>query len=508
MSLEPSIEELEILKDANPRLFNAIMGRIKAERELTETPPYVKALFPEQYRFFADDAKKKAAVCSRRAGKTESIAAWLLDGARDCDNGLSVYIALSRNNCRVILWACLEDIDRRHNLGLKFQERDNQLNVVCPNGHRIWLAGCKDTKEIEKFRGIKIRRAAIDEAASFGEYLKALIFDVLEPALLDYNGELAVIGTPGVAPAGLFFEITTGEGTSKTSAAKWSTHSWTVLDNPYIIDPSTGKPHAKEWLAQKLIDNNWTYDNPTYQREWEGHWVKDEGALVFPYNPRINSYQHLPDGDDDEWTYSLGIDVGFKDSTAFVVGAFRRDHPEIYILEVLKKEGMIPSAVATQIEKYQRKYDIWRIVMDTGGIGKGYAEECSQSFGLRIEPAEKTKKRAYLEMVKGELLSGSIKFYPPKCSEVLQEMATLVWNEQHTEPDGRFDCHACDGLLYLVRAMMPYYRPEREAPKLTPTQQLNEEMATHKRETMERVQKRLNRNMRKGKLFSDIARGK
>lgn len=505
---EVSLEDIEAFRKINPKMAAAMLRRMQVDKELEKTPPYVDALFPEQRIFFDDSAKKKAAVCSRRAGKTESVAAWLLDGGRQHADGLSLYVALSRNNCRLILWSCLEDIDRRHGLGLTFQERDNQLNVILPNGHRIWLAGCKDAKEIEKFRGIKIRRAAIDEAASFGDYIKPLIFDVLEPALLDYNGEIAVIGTPGVAPAGLFFEITTGKGHRSESAAKWSTHSWTVLDNPYIIDPNTGERHAQAYLDNLLVENNWTKDNPRYQREWEGQWVKDEGALVFPFNPKINSYQRLPEAEDDEWTYSLGIDVGFADSSAFVVGAFRRGHPEIFIVEVLKVEGLTPSAMAVQIEKYIKKYTIWMVIMDTGGIGKGYAEECSQSFGLRIVPAEKTKKRAYLEMVKGEMLSGSIKFYPPKCGPLLQEIAVLVWDEQHIEPDKRFDCHCADALLYLVRSMMPYYSPERESPVLSREEQLIKESSEHKTATERRIQRRLNSKVRLGQLMHDIASGK
>ena len=501
MSREPSLEELELIKEIDPDLFISIMDRRKAQEDLEKTPPYVSALFHEQLLFFNDDAKKKAAVCSRRAGKTESCAAWLLDGGRDCPDGMSIYIALSRNNCRLILWATLEDINRRHDLGLRFKERDNQLMVIMPNGHKIWLAGCKDTKEIEKFRGLKVRRVVIDEAASFGDYIRPLVFDVLEPALLDYNGELAIIGTPGVIPAGLFFEITTGQGLTKTAAAKWSTHSWTVLDNPYV-------PHAKEFLDNKLVENNWTRDNPTYQREWEGAWIRDEGALVFPFNPKINSYHRLPDSDDDEWTYSLGIDVGFKDSTAFVVGAFRRHHPEMYIVEVKKEEGMIPSAVAVQIKKFQEKYKIWRIIMDEGGLGKGYAEECRQSFGINVAPAEKTKKRAYLEMVKGELMSGSIKIYAPKCGALLQEMFALVWNEQHTEPDERFDCHCADALLYLVRMMSPYYRPEREAPRLSREEQMAVDSSEEKRRTMERQQARMRSRRRRGQIFREIASGK
>ena len=496
----PTVEELEALSETNPALFEAITKKLQIQKEERETPKYVEALFTEQYEFFRDPAPKKAAVCSRRAGKTEGAAAWLLEGSRGKPGGTSLYIALSRNNCRMIMWKTLAEINQRHDLGLRFTEQDNQLKIFTPNGHEIWLAGCKDSAEIEKFRGMKFVRVVIDEAASFGEYIRQLIYDVLEPALLDLKGELAIIGTPGVIPAGLFYEATTGKGNQVGSVKKWSTHSWTVIDNPFV-------PHAEQWLDEKRESNGWGVDNPTYRREWLGQWIRDEGALVFPYDPKINSCYSLPEGD-DTWTYALGIDVGYKDSSAFVVGAFRRNHPEVYIIEVHKKEGMIPSAVAAFIEKLKSKYDIWNVIMDTGGIGKGYAEECSQRYQIHIEPAEKTKKRAFLEIVRGEIMSGVVKFMPRPCEPLLLEMQALVWDEKHEAPDDRFENHAADALLYLVRGMMPFYRPQRVAPTLTPRQQVDKEMAEHKRSCMERQQARMQKSMRRGQAYHEIASGK
>lgn len=459
MSKIPSPEELIQLQKDNPELAKAIIAGLQLERDRADTPDYVKALFGPQLRFFDDQSKKKTAVCSRRAGKTEVVGAWLLDGARDDPGGLSVYIALSRNNCRIILWATLIAINRRHNLKLRFREIDNQLMVETPNGHKIWLAGCKDTAEIEKFRGIKLRRAAIDEGASYGSYLKALVQDVLEPALLDLNGEICIIGTPGVIPAGFFYDVTTGAGTGIDAAQQWSTHHWTVEHNPHIQirDVESQKERNKEikranapgyvnersrrYLNEKLKENNWSRDHPTFRREFLGEWVRDEGALVYPYDKNKNKMHELPESSD--WTYAMGIDVGYVDSTAFVVGAYRRDHPEMYIVYAEKREHMIPSSVAAHIERLQRRFGIDQVVMDTGGIGKGYAEECSQRYGLYIEPAEKTKKRAFIEIVRGELLSGSIKFDVREASELLQEMGNLVWDDKREKPSEAFDDHLC-----------------------------------------------------------------
>lgn len=481
-----SESELRELLEENPTLGRAILKRLRQEKEAREEPPYVKALFGPQKAFFLDKSKKKAAVCSRRAGKTESIAAWLLEGARDSPGEKSVYIALSRNSCRMILWATLQAICRRHSLPLKFKERDNQLVVVTENEHEIWLAGCKDSAEIEKFRGLKLRRAAIDEGASYGPFLRSLVEDVLEPALVDLNGDIAIIGTPGVVPAGYFYEITTGGGFLRggKSAAKWSTHSWSLIQNPYIQlnkvsqefrnseilaanDSGYINPRSSEYLSEKLEDNRWTEDNPTFRREWLGQWVLDGAALVYPYNPTINECFVRDMPDEGAWTYAIGVDVGHQEPTAFVVGCYRRGHPEIYIVHAEKHEGLIPSAVAVRIQALKKRFRAQFVVMDTGGIGKGYAEECSQRYGVAIQPAEKTKKLAFIEIMRGELLSGNIKVDPREAAELVLEWQNLVWDEKKAEPDSSFEDHLSDAALYLFRACLPQYLPTVVKPQPT-----------------------------------------
>lgn len=497
--MQLNIGDLKQIKESDPELYNELIRKLADEAVLTAESPYVKDMFPPQRAFFADKSKRKAALCSRRAGKTFGLLCWLLEGARDCPKGLSVYIALSRNSARLILWATAVMMNEKYKLGLWFRERDNQLIIQTDNGHQIWLAGAKDKAEIEKFRGIKLRRAAIDEAASFPEYIRDLVFDVLDPCLMDLNGEIALIGTPGVVPAGLFFEITTGQGFGKDSATKWSCHEWTVLDNPHI-------PHAEEWLATKRKENRWDMTHPRYVREWLGRWVQDDTSLVFPFDPKKNSYIHLPQGD-EKWMYAIGIDVGYEDETAFVVGAYRRNHPEIYIVEVIKESHLIPSALAVKLLKLQEKHGASQLVMDCGGMGKAYAEECSQRYGMYIEPAEKTKKRAFVEIVRGELISGVVRLNPRTCEPLIQEMQRLCFNEDMSDYDDVHDDHACDAFLYLVRSLMPYYRPYVVEEPMTHAELVMKQQTDARKDAIRQVRKELKRKMKHGNVIADIAMG-
>lgn len=457
----PTKEELELLEKRDPELFKKLVRSLRQDIKDRETPAYVEGLFLPQRKFFEDPSKKKAACCSRRAGKSDGLAAWLLDGGRDDPGGMSVYIAVSRNLCRLIMWAALHRLNDRYDLGLQFKELDNQLYCVLPNKHRIWMAGCKDSAEVDKFRGPFYRRAAVDEAQSYGPYIKTLVEDVLQPALMDLGGEICLTGTPGPVPAGYFYDICTGSNTTGDTA-QWSAHNWTMVQNPHIqlnripkelqmveIDAANKQDYHNarsiREMEEKLESNGWDRNHPTFRREWLGQWVKDLEALVYPYDPKKNRCfkRDLPEDEGDRWTYTLGIDIGVVDATAFIVAGMRRGYPEIYVVYAEKKVRMTPQQVAVHIEKLKERFDIKHVVMDTGGIGKGYQEEAQRHFKLKIEPAEKSKKRAFIEIVYGQLISGNIKIDPHEAFDLVQEMGSLVWEDDRRVWSDKFDDHAC-----------------------------------------------------------------
>ena len=478
----------------NPLLALHRIRELEAERQSELAKQYAPDFVhdekhPLQTAFVLDESRRKAALCTRRAGKSVADAKILIQGGLlDTDpNGESLYVAGSKSEARGILVPSLDRLSRAYNLGLRMREIDNQLFCQLPNGHKIWLAGCSDLSEMKKFRGRPFARVVVDEAQNYA-FLDELVQAVLQPCLIDKRGQLILSGTPSPVPAGLFYEATTGDG-----GPMWITHSWSILDNPYI-------PGASEELAEYRKAYGWTEDHPTYRREWLGQWVRDAGALVYPFSANLNaSFQDFPDArrlelPPGEYTYGLGVDVGFIDSTAFVVGAIRKGHPEIYILEAYKKPGLIPSAVAGHIESIRHREE-WRgklhlVVVDEGGAGKGYAEEIRQSFGIGCQPADKQRKRAYQELVAGDLLSAVIRIHPYNARPLIQELQILQWNPERTAEDERFENHLADAFLYVCRALKPWYRPELEAPKPNTPEWWEAQRQKMRREAEQRVLKR------------------
>jgi len=455
--------------------------RFRMRAEAKEAKGFLAELHPAQRRFIDDPCKRKALLCSRRAGKSYVILAWLIQGALDDIGGTSVYVAGSKGIARRNLGEAIDVFKERWpNLQLTLSEQDGQLMLrVGATRHVIWLAGAKDKASIGKFRGAKYKRVAVDEAQEYGSFLIELLRDVIEPALIDKAGELVIAGTPSPIPAGLFYEATTGDGASP----KWDTHSWTLFENPYLKDP---QGEVNQFCRQYGL----TKDSPTYRREWMGLWVRDVGALVYPFSYILNGAvkEDVP----DDLSYVLGVDIGFSDASAFVVAGISPNAPSIWVVEAHKREGMTPSAVAAQVEQYIHRYGRGlRVVVDSGGIGKGYAEEMRERYGIGCEPAEKTKKRAYQEIVAGELRNGTIKILGNNtCRDLLDEISVLQWGPGYKEQDDRFEDHCADAFLYAVRASHNWYRSEYEPPAIG-TEKWHAAQAAKTREMiLERVQRR------------------
>jgi hypothetical protein len=411
----------------------------------------------KQACFVRDKRKRKAALCTRRAGKSFALLVCFIIGALEDPDGLSVFIARSKGDARRILEPAVFELRARTGLELPFYERDGQLMLGLPNRHALWLAGCKDQSEIGKFRGAGkgFKRAAVDEAQEFpDDLLRKLILGALEPALLDKKGELYVTGTPGPVPVGLFYEITTGDG-----GAEWPTHNWTIHDNPHITD-------AQAELDAYLKRYALSPDAPVFIREWLGRWVHDPSALVYPYLGERNACS-LADIPTEGVQWCLGIDLGSTAATAFVLGCVVPGGAHVWIKSATTHENWIPSRIAAEVERYRQAIPGLRVVIDEGGLGRGYAEEMRQRYGIPCEAAEKSKKRAFQEIVAGELKSATIKIEPFGCRKLLDEMSILQWLPDRSEEDSeRFANHACDAMLYCVRALRNSYRPVPEPPKV------------------------------------------
>lgn len=357
-------------------------------------------LFKEQLEFVQDSSPNKLAVCSRRSGKTIACAADLIDTALKHEGVVCLYITLSRNNAKKIIWREIKKINRDYKLG--GVENLSELSITFPNTSIIYLSGAKDTNEIEKFRGLALKKVYIDEAQSFREYIKELIDDVLSPALMDYAGTLVLIGTPGPIPVGYFHDC------SESANAAWSKHKWTFWNNPFIIEKS--KLTHNRMLERELTRRGVTAQDPSIQREWFGKWVLDSESLLLHYNKDINHYDYLPKlPDNKSYNYIMGIDLGFDDADAIAIIAWSEHTPITYLVEeiVVPQQGL--TELRNQINLLWKKYNVSKMVIDQGGLGKKIAEELRRQHHIPVQPADKARKMENIAFLNDALRTGRFK---------------------------------------------------------------------------------------------------
>lgn len=405
--------------------------------------------FDKQLEFIEHPSRWKTACCGGRAGKTVADAAYLIDVALKKKRSVALYLTLSRSNAKKLIWPELKLINDKFNLGGIVNESDLSINY---SGSFIYASGASTRVEIEKFRGLPLSICIIDEIQSFPPYVQELIDAVIAKRLFDFNGVLALTGTPGPIPSGYFYDA--------CHNGNYAHFAWTMFNNPWIAAKSGKSPKelANEEMQRKGVAEN----DPYIQREIYGNWVLDTKSLVIKYNADLNSYDDLPR---HTTTHIFGIDIGFEDADAIAVLAFGSGSPTTYLIEevVTTKQGF--TDLVEQIEKLRNKYKPIKMMIDEGGLGKKLAEEMRRRYRIPVQAADKKRKFENIEMLNDCLRTG--RFMAKKDSRFAYDAQRLEWDFERTTPDklyvsDRFHSDIIDAVLYGFKESPAY---SWEAPK-------------------------------------------
>ena len=444
-------------------------------------------LFDKQLRFIDDPARSKAALCTRRAGKTSMWARYCTMVCLEQPNSLIRIWAINRLRAKQLLWQEFKNVFARHRISVK--EHETELTMRFENGSEIRLLGADKDKEAQKKRGDKTRMEVILEAQLFGPFLKTLVEDVAEPCLFDLQGTMCLEGTPGPVPTGFWYWVTgdektpergewhskgmlvstgqtvAGEVEKELVGAGWSCHRWSVLDNPHL-------PHAAVELAAIRKKRSWSLDTPTYMREYRGLWVRDDGVLFYKYNSGRNDYSLVelqPWG--AGWTHVLGWDLGSRDDMALGVWGWHPSKRELYQAAEWKKPGASAEEVIEQIEKWEKMgFKFIAKVADTGGGGLMYVEQVMRRSSHVFVAAKKSEKLEHVRLMNDDFMSGRLRVQ--QGGEYAGELSALPkdpnWDPDSGEAPGedpRFPNHLCDCHLYSWRHALNYIDFEAEKPE-------------------------------------------
>lgn len=412
--------------------------------------------FDKQRGVLSAKGRRVAALCTRRAGKTELVPAKLYQVAENHPGTVLYYVAITAKRARELMWKPL--LNANDTFGLGWKTNETRLTLSKGDGE-IRLVGADDMRELEKRRGDKASVVVVDEAQSFPpDVLRALLEDVLGPALVDVRGSFLLLGTPGMVCAGYWYEITRNDDEeSRTKRdGRWEVFEWSGLDNPHVAENFRLEVEERDGIYGPL--------NPTTLREYRGQWVSDANALFYSYSPARNVYDGaLPPG--HTWLHVMGVDLGFDDPFAIEVLAFSYTHPIVYEVDSFKQSGLTPSEWATHIRARKDRYNPIRLVVDTGGLGKAFVEEMKSRHKLPAEPAQKQNKLDFAKLLNDDLLAGKVKAL--EGGGLASEWAVLPKDpDDPTREHPGFHNHCTDAALYAWRECRHFLAT---APKQGPT---------------------------------------
>jgi hypothetical protein len=409
-------------------------------------------LSPKQAEVVDSESKRIASDPGRRGGKTVSALAKLVINGADYPGALSAYAAISVGRAIEILEPAIRVIERA-GCPLKRGSRQGLLYLTCPNGHRIWITGVPHRRQVDSLRGNPLVGFVADEAYSMDPYLEEMIDQAVEPALLDFDGWLMLIGSPGPVPVGYFYSALFGQN----DVLGWEHHHWDVRDNVHIR-------HAARWLEEVKARHRWTDETPQFAREYLGLWVVDPTGFCYPYDPALNSYTDADRPAEGEWRSLISCDPGVVDDAAMVRLRWRHGFSEIWTDDSFTRPGMSPSGFGAKVLEW-RATEAAPVVADTGGIGRAFTEEWAQRYGLTVEAASKSDVRGQIAVMAGEMKAGLIKAHSTRCRDLIDQWRTIAWDDDRKGHDDRYADHLADAERYGVMHIRAMYKPETEKPK-------------------------------------------
>lgn len=385
----------------------------------------------------------------RRRGKSHYLIRRSVAAGLSNPYSVNPYILPTAKSANLVIWPLMKRIVARH-FGTDARIDETMKTVTLPGEGSLVVGGCETESDVGRWFGMPFADAIIDECGNFPDRVLAMLEDeALEPALMDFDGNIRLGGNPGRILRGRWYEET-GPRRSDTTPL----YEGDARDNPFLATP------AQELFDRVLERRGWTIETPTFRRQYLGLWVEDGEGLVFPLS-QINVCAKLPTHSlaygvlpPELWYYSLGIDVGQTEDTALVlVAAHPLDNRE-FIVHTEKHQHMLIAQLGERVKDFKRRFKKLSIVIDTGGMGKQHARELGARFGLYLEPAVKTEKASQIQLTRDGVLSGRLLLLDGACCDPIRdEWSALTWNDDKDGwEDGPPD-HATDAGLYALRRL-------------------------------------------------------
>lgn len=402
--------------------------------------------FPKQIDCIKDKSRQKAYNATRRAGKSAVCRKEIIDPCLNERGVSTLYMGLTLDSVKAIIWDDLmEDLDN-YAVPHKAYEREGYVKFTQTDSKLSLIGIDTSYREMKKILGRKTRRVIIDEAGSMTIDMEKLCYQMIGPSLMDLQGELILAGTCEDIPNTFFEKITTGQEKG------WSVHRWLTSDNPHM------RVQYEQEIQTILKNNPLAINTSWFKTHYLNIWTTDDDKKIY----KLGDHNFILESPFKNPIYTLSVDLGLNDDSAFVVQSYDEKHPFSIVNESWKSPDMDFTDVANKVKEFMGRYPISKLIVD--GANLQGVEEMRRRHGLPFTVAEKTDKLTFMRILRDDFIQGKIKLIANKTKDLAEELNNLIFNKDKTGEDSRCQNHLADSLLYSHRNMR-HYLHEPELPK-------------------------------------------
>ena len=370
----------------------------------------------EQHRFWVH-------ISARRTGK--SFGASILALAKLLEPNQQVVVVAPNFTLSSIIWDYVTDLISDLKIECdRFNQKDRVIKLVNGSTFRLLSANNRDS-----LVGRAANLLIVDEAAviEVDEYFNR----DLRPALSTFSDSRALFITTPRGKNNYIYKFY-NRGMDE-NYPDWGSSTYTWRANPKLSEKDIAE--AKSIMTKQL-----------YLQEYECEWTTFEGQIY-----EMNDDKHLVDlsdiqPKDSRFEFIAGVDIGYRDETAFLVVAVDGEHHYV-VDEYISKEA----TTATHAERFRELIEHW-------GISSIYIDSAAQQmradlareYDIYCENANKYVNEGINSVQ--VLLEHEKLVFDLNVKKTYQSMCAYRWNmaSDKQKPLHNDASHCCDALRYAV----------------------------------------------------------
>jgi len=367
-------------------------------------------------------------ISARRTGK--SFAAAIIALAKLLEPGQYVTVVAPNFTLSSIIWDYVTEFIRELDIEcVRFNVKDKVVQLVNGSVFRLLSANNRDS-----LIGRGAHLLIVDEAAIIDddEYFTR----DLRPALSTYEGSRALfISTPRGKSNYLYQYFLRGEPEFGSEYPDWGSARYTWKANPLLREKDIEE-------ARKTLPNN------IFQQEYFCEWTIFEGQIYeLDEDVHLISTDSDPDDYDLSWDIIAGLDMGFRDHTAFVVIAVKGD--TYRIVDHYTGSGSATSVHAELIQELINKWNIETIYIDAAAAQT--KADLAYDYDIYCESAVKHSVLESIAYVQVLIQANNLEIHK-NCEQVFIAMAAYRWNDktEKQKPLHDWSSHYNDAVRYAM----------------------------------------------------------